>query len=240
MTTPFVAFERPDLRTVTPETLARGLLLGAVAGSAVPILAVGAELVGGATLSGLAANPTPALLASFLAPALAGGVGAWLQGRVHAHKQAYDSIARKAGTLLDETWDLREQLDAQPVPEPPHEGRPLPHAHHTHLPSDDEVMGNVTWLRPAGGNDADADALIEAQSLLLHSVGSATRDAIRRMQVHVQGLELTPLTLVQERLVRALSGHLEGLWDLAEDVVSYAEEEQQDQDGTSGRARAVA
>jgi len=249
MTTPFVAFRTPDVAPSShPETLALGLGLGALLGATIPALSLTAELLAGGGLAVFAASP--GLLATLIVPCVTGALGAWAWPLLHAHRSAYDVVAEKAGTLLDETWELRGQLDLLS------DAPALRHDLRSELEPDDtwhgmgdepteEMLIRASTSRPGfqAPSPSEEEALIEAQGQLLHSIGSATRDTARRMQVSLRGLAFTPLTAVQERLVHALTGHLDGLRDLADEVVSYAEEEPEplvQTQSRSGRVRAAA
>lgn len=245
MTTPFVAFRTPDVSPLArPEALALGLGLGALLGGSLPVLAVMAELAAGATLGAVLASPGPSLLVSLLAPALSGVLGAFVLGVLTAHRDAYDAISLKAGSLVDEAWDLRGQLEAVADGTAP----PVPMDIREDLAPDGAWdSGEPPSQEPGFDLDArrtlrEQEALIEAQTRLLHSMGSATQDAARRMQVNLRGLMLTPMTVVQERLVTALADHLHGVRELSEDIVSYADEDLPHDPGepARGRARAVA
>lgn len=234
MTTPFVAFETPDpAPTARPEVLAMGLALGAVVGSILPAAALLAELVAAGSVAALA--PSASLLVTLLAPALAGIAGAWGMAVLSAHREGYDLIAEKAGSLMDESWELQQQVDIlESAP-------PLRDMRQDELPPDAWPAPAVPRLIEERQSSTDEEALIQAQAQLLHSIGSAARDASRRMQVSLRGLQFTPMSVVQERLVQALSGHLHALRDLADDVVQYAEEEPEPpRQVRTGRARAAA
>ena len=224
MTTPFRAFQTPDLRSTDPEALALGFGLGAAVGTIIPTLAAMAELAGGSTLTTLVSAPSPAMVITLLAPVAAGVAGALCLKVLQAHRLAYDEISEKAASLMDETFDLRTALDGQPVmslPEATSMSRPVPQL--------DRPSHEAEPTAPAAPMQAAQhvanDDLATAQAHLLASFGEATQDTARRMHVNLQGLRLAGLSAVQERLVDALDGHLDGLWDLADDVVVYAEED---------------
>lgn len=224
MTTPFRAFQTPDLRSTDPEALALGFGLGAAIGTLVPALAALAELAGGAGWATIVTSPSPALVTTLLAPVAAGVAGAVCLKVLQAHRLAYDEISEKAASLMDETFDLRTALDGQPVmslPSTPRPARPVPQIE---LPSHEAEPAAPAAAVQAGQN-LPSDELASAQAQLLASFGEATQDTARRMHVNLQGLRLAGLTGIQERLVDALDGHLDGLWDLADDVVVYAEED---------------
>ena len=235
MTTPFVAFETPDVAPSSrPETVALGLGLGAVVGALLPLASLTVEILAGSGMAGFVASP--GLWVSLLAPCIAGGLGAWLMPLLQAHRAAYDEIAEKAGTLMDESWELRGQLEI--LGEAPRGVDSWGDAVDFEV---EDVTEEVVFEARSVALPREEEALIEAQTQLLHSIGSATRDIARRMQVSLRGLSFTPMTVVQERLVQALTGHLDGLRDLADEVVSYAEEETgPEQSNTAGRARAAA
>lgn len=219
MTTPFVAFETTQHARPTTEILLFGAAIGALAGGVFPALALAAELIGGTGLLDLLSSPSASFAVTLLVPVAGAGLGGWWFAYLRAQHQAYDEVAAKAGSLLDESWELRESLatldqawtsDPQPDLD--------------RIPTEEIVQSNV-------------EPLLHAQTLLLHSVGSAARDASQRMRVNLRSLELTPMSQVQTRLVAALDGHLQQLRDLADDVVEYADEGQSTTNASHGAPR---
>lgn len=226
-TPPFRAFSAPvPVATAHPEALAAGFGLGALAGALVPTTAVLAELAVGRGLADLLASPGAALIVTFTVPVVTALAGGWAAASVAAWRDAYERVAAKAGSLLSESLDLRNALDGV---------EPMSGIQAYEPDVDDLPVVTATWEDdlptlsgaledPQAESDADDLALISAQACLLASFGEATQDTARRMHINLEGLRLTELSVVQERLVDALRGHVDGLWDLADDVVGYVDE----------------
>lgn len=71
---------------------------------------------------------------------------------------------------------------------------------------------------------ASADrALIDAQARLLSILGEAQQDTAHRLRIHVQSLRLSRPTPIQGRVIDAIAEHVDGMGDLADDVVRYAD-----------------
>jgi hypothetical protein len=206
MQTPFRPFRAvPPEATRHVDAAAVGLAVGALAGGLIPALVLAAEALAGAPMT--LASPPPAVLATLVVPALLGPAGGWIAAVVAAHRATAEAISTKAASLMDEVWTLRDALERG---EGPDEAAPA-------LPRGLE--------RPLPADGSDQDELTLAQARLLASFGEATQDTLRRMHVNLQGLRLAGLSHVQERLVDSLHGHVEGLWDLADDVVAYVDED---------------
>jgi hypothetical protein len=185
-------------QTSGPEPWITGAGLGAVIGAVVPFVAWTAE-TSLHTPEEVLVAPSPALIVTALVPVVAAAFGAWIAATRAALRHSRDELASKAASLLEEAWELRARVEepASPTLSPPR------------TPA-------VSTPRPP------ADPLVHVQARLLASFGDATRDTARRMHVSLQGLRLTGASPMQERMLDALHGHLEGLWDLADEVVAYA------------------
>ncbi|MFT7519678.1 MAG: hypothetical protein ACI9MC_001821 [Kiritimatiellia bacterium] len=196
----FQSYRVPDTSVVDVEALSVGFGIGAVIGTLFPLLAFVAEIGLGTPLVELVTHPSAALLVTVFVPAGLGLTMAVAYHMASTWRSAYQSVAGKASQLMEENWDLMGQESQQPVVEP------------VDVPAPTSLDGSV------------AEALVSAQVDVLCSVGEATQDVARRMHVNIKGLTMTDLSQSQGRMVDALAGHVEGLWDLADDVVTYSEE----------------
>ncbi|MFK7929690.1 MAG: hypothetical protein AB8H79_15970 [Myxococcota bacterium] len=251
MSSPFIAYSAPTTGArPNAETLAIGGALGAAIGALFPVVGILAELASGSTLTAVASAPSASLLTLCAVPTALAVLGAIGHSFVAAHRQNFDEIAHKAGTLMDESWELQvalegvledsvtETVDAprQRMTEASQQGQGFS------LPRTVPVEA-VLERDPIEA--AEDGALIAAQAKLLHRFAAATNDATNRMQVNVRGLNFTPMSVVQRRLVDAMDSHISGLNSLASEVVRYTEASrepaiQQDPRSTRPRQAAVA
>lgn len=249
MPTPFIAFTAPDpSRAWSPEALAVGFGLGGGLGAILALSTVAAEALTGAPVATLLTSPSVWMSCAW--PVLLAAVGAYGTHVLAAHRSAYDAVAEKAGSLMDESWELQSALESL-LDEPPTEvinQQPQPR---TPTPMPPPVAGPqpaapvlVQIPAPAESRDpveaAEDAALIAAQTAILDRFAEASHDATSRMQVNLRGLAVTPMSLVQRRLVDALHAHVDGLAGLTKDVRAYTSDEPihlAQAQPTSGRAR---